>query len=231
MTNIKKTKGKQFTKQRFTEHSSEFGVVELVEVQMPLASVNQLPKIKASALNTLRQAGVEVDQYLKESPHGSELRKAVIYILKFEPDSSEGLAAQIYEHAAHIQGYLNLNAQKQATDCMAKLAELLTLFRVYDVQKNTNTSNRKGKKSKPRRSPLRQLIVNELTPLKANGLSLKEAIASLKNSPNSSLRITEQNPDEYRITDDDATTGAVENMGINALQDLFKAANKPKKRS
>jgi hypothetical protein len=231
VTNTKKSEGKQFTKQRFTEHPSEFGIVKLVEMQMPLASVNQLPKIKAFALNTLRQAGVEVDQYLQEFPHGSELRRAVIYILEFEPDSIEGLAARIYEQAAHVQGYLDLKAQKQATDCMAKLSELLTLFRVYDVQKNTNTSNRKGKKSKPRRSPLRQLIVNELTPLKANGLSLKEAIVSLKNSPNSSLRITEPNPDEYRITDDDATTVAAENIGFNALQDLFKAANKSKKRS
>lgn len=140
---MKKTeiRGRQLTKRLVTLHENGG---ETSELKAPRVSLRQLSALKKEALEVIRAAGIELEIYLDKSPHGSMLRDAVINLHQHPDDSITGLAARIYEHAAHVQSYREVAAFDQALDLMAELGRLVTIFDAY--QKASTDASKAGKK-------------------------------------------------------------------------------------
>lgn len=143
-------RGRQYSKRRVTVHKTEGGPVELWEVRPGRVRLATLPKLREEALQAIRAAGIEPAPYLEDAPHGSGLRDAVINSHNRPADSIEGIAARIYEHAAHVDGYRELGAIDQAMNAMAELGALVALFDVYlQVSTATSGAGKKGAKQRP----------------------------------------------------------------------------------
>ncbi len=79
-------------------------------------------------------------------------------------------------------------------------------------------------KKPPRRSPLRQSIIQAMRPLRAEGLSLHQALLSLAHSPPGALRVNKEGSRwACRNEDEDWPT---ELLTRSQLQELFKATGK-----
>jgi hypothetical protein len=124
-------KGRQYTRRRVTTHETEHGPVELWEVKPNRVSLRTLPGLKAEALAVIEGEGIRTGPLLEEAPHGNLLRAEVIDQRQHPGDSITGLAARIYEHAAHADEYRRLGAIDRAMDTMAELGALVALFDVY----------------------------------------------------------------------------------------------------
>jgi hypothetical protein len=135
-------RGRQYTKRRATVHDDG---LELWEVRPGRVSLATLPKLKDEALDAIRAAGIDPSPYVDAAPHGGGLRDAVINRHERPGDSIEGLAARIYEHAAHAAAYRELGAIDQALNMMAELGALVALFDVY--MQVTASKKEAGKRS------------------------------------------------------------------------------------
>lgn len=124
-------KGRQYTRRRVTTHETEDGPVELWEVKPNRTTLRALPGLKAEMLAVIEGIGIATAPLLDESPRGSLLRGEVIDQCQHPGDSIPGLAARIYEHAAHAEEYHRLGAIDQAMEMMAGLGALVTVFDVY----------------------------------------------------------------------------------------------------
>lgn len=154
------TRGRQYSKRRVTVHKTEGGPVELWEVRPGRVRLATLPKLREEALQAIRAAGIEPAPYLEGAPHGSGLRDAVINLHDRPADSIEGLAARIYEHAAHVDGYRELGAIDQAMNMMAELGAMVALFDVY--QQVSTARSDAGKKSAEQRPPTQAEAILEM---------------------------------------------------------------------
>lgn len=124
-------KGRQYTRRRVTTHETEHGPVELWEVKPNRVSLRALPGLKVEALAVIEGEGITTGPLLNEAPHGTLLRAEVIDQRQHPGDSITGLAARIYEHAAHAEGYRLLGAIDQAMNMMAELGALVAVFDIY----------------------------------------------------------------------------------------------------
>ena len=88
------------------------------------------------------------------------------------------------------------------------------------------TSNAGRKQKKPRRTSLRQLLVNAFCELRnaSPDIGLHDAIASLVQSPYSGLRISHPRDNVREITDENSSDQRSESLNRTQLQSLFKAA-------
>lgn len=224
----KVTRGRQLTKQTVVvaDDGSEF-----VAITAPRASVSQLPKIKAEALAVLTKFGIDSKPSLADSHFGTGLRDLVINVLNHEPDSFVGLAARIYEHAAHIEGYMSLGAVEQAMNSMAELGKLLTIFDAYHAA--SEQASTAGKSSSGRkRGQVRESLVQRLRDCRREHMSQSQAIESLEVNGGDSLRIRiEGNRRQlqtciFHIEDENSNDleNGRDSLTWNQLKELFKAA-------
>lgn len=149
-------KGRQYTRRRVTTHETKHGPVELWEVKPNRVSLRALPGLKVEALAIIEGEGITTGPLLEEAPHGSMLRAEVIDQRQHPGDSITGLAARIYEHAAHAEEYRRLAAIDRAMDMMAELGALVAIFDVY--RQASTEKAQAGAKSAKSRGGVRQAV-------------------------------------------------------------------------
>lgn len=101
--------------------------------------------------------------------------------------------------------------------------EVLSGF--FDRLQAMNQRRSAGRKGKPpRRSQLRQLIVEAMRPLRAEGMTLHEALLSLAHSPSGALRLRKEGAAWHCENEDEDWPPEV--LTHKRLTGLFKAAGK-----
>ena len=187
-----------------------------------------------TAKGILVAAGVDVDGLLVDSPHGSLVRDHVLNYSGKEPDSREGLAAQILEHCLHVNAYQAIDGgSRLRTGAAYKLGRLLRLFQVYEI--GASQPRAASKNPRPnKRDPLREKIVAAFLACRSDGLTFKQAMDALCENGHGDLTFEfDRAADGYRILDDAADAGSDEGLyKLKNLEGMFtEASNHKKKKS
>jgi hypothetical protein len=227
------TKGRRLTKVD-VQVTDDGG--ELSRVKPQLVTVQRLPAIKAESLAVLAAAGIDPTDTLTDSPHGSGLRDLVINALNHPADSVEGLAARIYERAAHVESYFEMGAIEQAMNQLGALAELYTIFCAYRTDSEQTRNARAHSKGRTR-APLRETLKDAFKQLRSDdaGMTQSLAIESLAASGYRSLRLKiegnlkQMHACQFMVEDEDGD-GAPETLTWDQLKELYKKKSPKKKR-
>lgn len=224
-----KLKGRRFSKREVTD-TPDGG--ELVRINWDDHLTREtIERHLETAKGILVAAGVDVDGLLVDSPHGSLVRDHVLNYSGKEPDSREGLAAQILEHCLHVNAYQAIDGgSRLCTGAAYKLGRLLMLFQAYEI--GASQPMAASKKPRPNsRDPFREKIVEALRACRSNGMTFKQAMAALCASGHDDLTF-ESIHDGYRVLDDAGEDGSDEQIyKPKNLEGMFTEAGSKKKKS
>lgn len=173
----KSTVGRRFSKREQVTHfdgdGAELGSYEAIPHGYSLKA--DMGHFHTRALQVLRDAGFDPNQFADKSPHGSLLRETVL--IDHESDSQIGLAAQIVECILHYKAYSKMTppyAEGMANTAY-RFGNLWRLFAVYEAQ--TAQARTASKQKRPNRlEPANEPFRDALRKQKSKGKKLKDAI-------------------------------------------------------
>jgi hypothetical protein len=219
-----RVEGKSFSKREISETTDESGATFYLE-KLNFDDAFDIERQGANARLVLEKYGLDVATLLKDSPHGSALRDHVLNYLGLERDSPEGLSARIYELCRHIQAYKSIEGGAGLIPGLSyRLGRLVDIQNVYRVQ----SDGQKIRAKKPRKKNLlTQKIISTLARHRGQGLTLLEALRSMKNDDRGLRLVDIPDSNEYLVIFDNPDGELMEKKyKLTALQDLFTPKKK-----
>ena len=144
MRKAKKTEGKRFSRREvaiFAANGLDFYVEQINWNNV--FSTTTITNYRDKAIATLRKNGVDVDDLLSDSPHGSAVRDFVLNHENLERDSLSGLASALLETTLHILAYREMTDSAQRLISLAyTFGRLATLFDVYEIDHRDHAKRR-----------------------------------------------------------------------------------------
>ena len=147
MRKVKKTEGKRFSRREGEILTADGLDFYLQKINWnDVFSTTTIANYRDRAITTLRANGIDVDDLLSDSPHGSAVRDFVLNHEDLAPDSVTGLASGLLETTLHILAYQEMTGSEQRLISLAyTFGRWATLFDIYEIDHRDHAKRRKDK--------------------------------------------------------------------------------------
>lgn len=226
----KSTVGRRFTKRVVTTHKTPDGDVSLEEIDHDgYLNADALRRHRSASIDALESAKIPAREILSEHPGGSALRD---YVLNHpgghDPDSMEGIAAQICELCIRIEALPALGAPASILMNDAfRLGQLVVLAKAYGID---GDQRREAARVPRRKKPLRAKIVEAMRVHRGDDRSLCATLAAMVKNRHDGLSLTFLRDEDKYLASDDNTEGSEKKYGMKALEGMFTDAGKLRRR-
>lgn len=188
-----------------------------------------LRRHRSASIDALQSAKIPAREILNEYPGGSALRDYVLNHAGHEPDSMEGIAAQICELCIRIEALPALGAPASILMNDAfRLGQLLFQAKAYGIDGDQHREAARG----PRRmNPLRAKIVEAMCLHRTEQRTLKQALEAMSMNTDHGFSLAFlRDENMYMATDEDGPEDRKEKYGNKALEAMFTEAGRARRR-